>query len=70
MEVAKSPGLSTKAIVNGKNKVGFVENKKVVKPGGDAAGNTRKDLEEKTGKKVALKENYLRLTEKAKKRLK
>ena len=41
--------------------------KKVAKQGGDVAGNARKELEQKTGKKVVSKENYLQLSEKAKK---
>jgi hypothetical protein len=61
---------STKAIVDTKNPIGFTENKKVAKQGGDVAGNAIKDLEKKTGKKVVSKENYLQLPEKAKKRIK
>ncbi len=40
----------------------FVENKKIAKQGGTIAGNTRKEIEEKTGKKVVNKlnaKNYL-----------
>lgn len=61
---------STKAIVETKNPIGFIENKKVAKQGGDVAGNAIKDLEQKTGKKVVSKENYLQIPEKAKKRIK
>lgn len=61
---------STKAIVDTKNPIGFTENKKVAKQGGDVAGNAIKDLEKKTGKKVVSKENYLQLPEKTKKRIK
>jgi len=61
---------STTAIVKTKNPIGFIENKKVAKQGGDVAGNARKELEQKTGKKVVSKENYLQLPEKAKKRIK
>lgn len=61
---------STKAIVDTKNPIGLVENKKVAKQGGDVAGNAIKDLEKKTGKKVVSKENYLQLPEKAKRRIK
>lgn len=61
---------STKAIVDTKNPFGFTENKKVAKQGGLVAGNAIKDLEKKTGKKVVSKENYLRLPEKAKRRIK
>lgn len=33
----------------------FLENKKIAKQGGIIAGNTRKEIEEKTGKKVVNK---------------
>lgn len=61
---------STTAIVKTKNPIGFVENKKVAKQGGDVAGNARKELEQKTGKKVISNENYLMIPEKAKRKLK
>lgn len=61
---------STNAIVKTKSPVGFIENKKVAKQGGNVAGNARKELEEKTGKKVVSKENYLELGQSAKKKLK
>ncbi len=50
---------STTAIVKTKNPKGFVENKIVVKQGGKIAGDARKALEVKTGKKVITSENYL-----------
>jgi DNA-damage-inducible protein D len=61
---------STSAIVKTKNPIGFIENKKVAKQGGEVAGNARKELEEKTGKKVVSDENYLLVTEKSKKNIK
>lgn len=61
---------STKAIVETKNPLGFIENKKVAKQGGEVAGSAIKDLEKKTGKKVVSKENYLELGQSSKKRLK
>ena len=61
---------STKAIVDTKNPVGFTENKKVAKQGGDVAGSAIKDLEKKTGKKVVSSNNYLQIPEKTKKRIK
>jgi DNA-damage-inducible protein D len=61
---------STNAIVKTKSPVGFIENKKVAKQGGDVAGSARKDLETKTGKKVVSKDNYLRLGSGAKKKQK
>ena len=35
----------------------FIENKKIAKQGGTIAGNTRKEIEEKTGKKVVTSKN-------------
>ena len=61
---------STKAIIETKNPIGFTENKKVAKQGGNVAGKAIKDLEQKTGKKVVSKENYLQLPEKVKRRIK
>ena len=61
---------STNAIVKTKNPIGFIENIKVAKQGGDVAGGARRDLEKKTGKKVVSKSNYLELSQVAKKRLK
>lgn len=61
---------STKAIVDTKNPIGFTENKKVAKQGGEVAGSAIKDLERKTGKKIVSKENYIELPEKVKKRVK
>lgn len=61
---------STQAIVQTKQPKGFIENKKVAKQGGNVAGNARKELEEKTGKKVVSNENYLELGQSAKKKLK
>jgi len=45
--------------------VTFEENKDVAKQGGDVAGNTRKDIESKTGKQVVSSQNakQLRSTE-------
>jgi hypothetical protein len=50
---------STKEIVVTTNPEGFEENKKAAKDGGKIAGDARKQLEKKTGKKVTTKENYL-----------
>ncbi len=49
---------STKEIAVNKNAQGFVENKQAAFEGGAVAGNARKDLECKSGKKVISKENY------------
>jgi len=47
---------------------GFHESKQSARKGGEVAGKARKDLEQKTGKKVVSKENYLAVPE-AQKRL-
>ena len=47
---------------------GFHESKHSARKGGEVAGKARKDLEQKTGKKVVSKENYLTVPE-SKKRL-
>ena len=54
---------STTEIAKNKNAVGFVENHKAAKAGGNVAGNARKDLEKKSGKKIVSKENFKELTE-------
>jgi len=38
---------------------GFTENKKSARKGGEVAGKARTDLEQKTGKRVVTRENYL-----------
>ena len=38
---------------------GFIENKKSARKGGEVAGKARTDLEQKTGKRVVSRENYL-----------
>jgi len=50
---------STTEIVKTKNPKGFIENKKAARQGGNVAGNARKELEQRTGKNVVTKENYL-----------
>ncbi len=52
---------STKEIAVNKNAQGFVENKQAAFEGGAVAGNARKELEHKSGKKVISKENYKKL---------
>ena len=55
---------STTEISKNKNTKGFVENKQAAKEGGTVAGNARKELEQKSGKKVSTKNNYLLSTTK------
>lgn len=50
---------STTEIVKTKNPKGFIQNKKAAKQGGAVAGNARRELESKTGKKVVSTDNYL-----------
>lgn len=59
---------STTEIAKNKNAIGFVENQKAAKAGGSVAGNARKELEKKSGKKIVSKENFKQLTENLKKK--
>ncbi len=51
---------STKEITINKNAQGFVKNKQAAFEGGSIAGNARKELERKSGKKVVTRKNYLK----------
>jgi len=51
---------STKEIAVNKDTQGFVQNKQVANEGGTVAGNARRELERKSGKKVSTRENYLK----------
>ncbi|MEK7092539.1 MAG: phage antirepressor protein, partial [Patescibacteria group bacterium] len=50
---------STTEIAKNKNTQGFTQNKKAAKEGGTVAGNARKELERKSGKRISTKQNYL-----------
>ena len=50
---------STTEIVKTQNPKGFLQNKKAAKQGGAVAGNARKELETRTGKKIVTSDNYL-----------
>ena len=50
---------TTKEISTEKKPQTFQENKKIANQGGTIAGNTRKEIEEKTGKKVVNKLNAI-----------
>jgi len=52
---------STKEITVNKDAQGFVENKRAAFEGGAVAGNARRELERKSGKKIISKENYIKL---------
>lgn len=60
---------STSEISKEKKPKSFVENKKIAKQGGTIAGNTRKEIEEKTGKKVVTNKNAKQLREKRNKEI-
>jgi DNA-damage-inducible protein D len=55
---------STTEITRKDNAQGFNENHAAARAGGEVAGNARKDLETRTGKKVTTKKNYLPLSKK------
>ncbi|MDP3640797.1 MAG: Bro-N domain-containing protein [Nanoarchaeota archaeon] len=50
---------ATTEITKNKNAQGFAEGKSAAQEGGTVAGNARKDLEKKSGRKVVTSENYL-----------
>ncbi len=52
---------STTEITRNKDAQGFDENRDAAIKGGNVAGNARKDLERKSGKKVSTKQNYKQL---------
>lgn len=54
---------STTRITKVKDPKGFIENKKVAKSGGEVAGNARKELERKSGKKISTKNNYINISQ-------
>ncbi len=60
---------ATTDITIAKNAKEFSELKHTAKEGGDIAKNARKELEQKIGKSVVSKENYLYLAQKKKKRI-
>ncbi len=56
--------VTTKEISKTENPKTFSHSKKIAKDGGTIAGNTRKEIEKRTGKKVLTKQNNLLLTKK------
>jgi DNA-damage-inducible protein D len=60
---------ATTEITKTKDAQGFDENRTAARKGGRIAGDARKELETETKKKVATSENYLKITQKEKKRL-
>jgi hypothetical protein len=55
---------TTTEISKEKNPKNFTENRKIAKQGGTIAGNTRKEIEEKTGKKIVTNLNAKQLEQK------
>jgi hypothetical protein len=58
---------ATTEIARNKDAQGFNPNKQAAHEGGSVAGNARRDLEKKSGRKVVTSGNYLGLTQSAKK---
>ena len=57
---------ATTEIARNRDAQGFPQNKKAARDGGEVAGKARKDLEIKSGRKVVTSENYISLTQGAK----
>ena len=55
---------ATTEIARNRGAHGFPQNKDAALEGGTVAGNARRELENKSGRKVVTKENYLALTQK------
>jgi len=60
---------STTRIARNKNAKGFIENKGAAAEGGTVAGIARKELEQRSGEKIATSDNYLQESESQKKRM-
>jgi DNA-damage-inducible protein D len=58
---------ATTEIARNRDAQGFPQNKQAAHSGGKEAGNARGELEKKSGRKVVTSENYLALTQAAKK---
>jgi len=58
---------ATTEITRTRDTQGFPENKTAARAGGTVAGNARRELEKKSGRKVVTSENYLALTQSMKK---
>jgi hypothetical protein len=58
---------ATSEIARNRDAQGFPQNKQVAGEGGTVAGNARRELEKKSGRKVVTSENYLALTQSPKK---
>lgn len=60
---------STTEISRNKDAQGFPENKNAAIEGGTVAGNARKELEQKSGRKVVTNQNYKSVSEKQKRQI-
>lgn len=58
---------ATTEIARNKDTQGFNPNQQAAREGGTVAGNARRELEQRSGRKVVTGENYLSLTQSAKK---
>ncbi len=58
---------STAEIARTRDAQGFPQNKQTARQGGTVAGNARRELERKSGRKVVTSENYLSLAQSVKK---
>jgi hypothetical protein len=58
---------ATTEIARNRDTQGFPQNKQAARSGGKVAGNARRELEKKSGRKVVTSENYLALAPSAKK---
>ncbi len=58
---------ATTEIARTRDAQGFPQNKQAARSGGKVAGNALRELEKKSGRKVVTNENYLALTQAAKK---
>jgi len=58
---------ATTEIARNRDTQGFPQNQQAARSGGKVAGNARRELEKKSGRKVVTSENYLKLTQKMKK---
>jgi len=54
---------ATTEITKNHDAQGFPQNQRASQAGGSVAGNARRELESKSGRKVVTSENYLSLTE-------
>jgi len=60
---------TTTEISKEKKPVGFENNRKIARQGGTIAGNTRKAIEEKSGKKIVTRQNAKQLSQKKNKEI-